>query len=301
MEDGDEIVCLRVVDKDSKISSDVSVEQGTYKTEARKLLEHIQEKNEEDKAISLVLEFAVGKVPETIQRMVCLLILPDLLYVILNSCLQIKIYAPACLIVGTRGKSLGGIQSLLPGSVSKYCLQNSPVPVVVVRPEEKREKKKRKRLADPSRQNYSSILGRSNASGSGAFEDRAPQSGGEATQNEAAAVAKAIGLNEGFDAWKGFKKEGEDDSPLTSTVNGKSDATNEAESPSPTGPLMDDSLLEDVPRSDDLRNSGISDVGQEWEEAGDEENAESKTSEGLDPVNDYTPIEAKESKVGKEK
>lgn len=74
MEDGDEIVCLRVVDKDSKISSNVSVEQGIYKTEARKLLEHIQEKNEEDKAISLVLEFAVGKVPETIQRMVGLFI-----------------------------------------------------------------------------------------------------------------------------------------------------------------------------------------------------------------------------------
>lgn len=70
VEDGDEIVCLRVVDKDSKISSNVSVEQGIYKTEARKLLEHIQDKNEEDKAISLVLEFAVGKVPETIQRMV---------------------------------------------------------------------------------------------------------------------------------------------------------------------------------------------------------------------------------------
>lgn len=70
VEDGDEIVCLRVVDKDSKLSSNVSVEQGVYKTEARKLLEHIQEKNEEDKTISLVLEFAVGKVPETIQRMV---------------------------------------------------------------------------------------------------------------------------------------------------------------------------------------------------------------------------------------
>ena len=74
VEDGDEIVCLRVVDKDSKISSNFSVEQGFYKTEARKLLEHIQEKNEEDKAISLVLEFAVGKVPETIQRMVRLFI-----------------------------------------------------------------------------------------------------------------------------------------------------------------------------------------------------------------------------------
>ena len=68
VEDGDEIVCLRVVDKDSKISSNVS--EGIYKSEARKLLEHIQGKNDEDKAISLVLEFAVGKVPETIQRMV---------------------------------------------------------------------------------------------------------------------------------------------------------------------------------------------------------------------------------------
>ncbi len=69
VEDGDEIVCLRVVDKDSKLSSNDSVEQGVYKTEARKLLEHIQEKNDEDKTISLVLEFAVGKVPDTIQRM----------------------------------------------------------------------------------------------------------------------------------------------------------------------------------------------------------------------------------------
>ena len=184
--------------------------------------------------------------------------------------------------------------------MSKYCLQNSPVPVVVVRPEEKREKKKRKRLADPSRQNYSLILDQTNASGSGAFEDPAPQSGGEATENEAAAVAKAIGLNEGFGAWKGFKNDGGDDSPFTSTENGKSDATNEAESPSPTGPLMDDSILEDVPKSDDLGSSRISDVGQEWEEAGDEESADNKAS-GLDPVNDCTPIGPKEAKVGQEK
>lgn len=269
VEDGDEIVCLRVVDKDSKISSNFSVEQGFYKTEARKLLEHIQEKNEEDKAISLVLEFAVGKVPETIQRM-------------------IKIYAPACLIVGTRGKSLGGIQGLLPGSVSKYCLQNSPVPVVVVRPEEKREKKKKKRLADPSRQNYSSILDQTIASGSGAFESLARQSGGEASENEAAAVAKAIGLNEGSGAWKGFKKDDGDGSPLIKIVSGRSDATSEAESPSPTGPLVLDDALEDVPEIDDSEMSLLSDAGQKWEEADDEEGAENKTSKEVDPIDDYT-------------
>ncbi|CAD6594290.1 MAG: hypothetical protein ASARMPREDX12_008592 [Alectoria sarmentosa] len=271
VEDGDEIVCLRVVDKDSKISSNVSVEQGIYKTEARKLLEHIQEKNEEDKAISLVLEFAVGKVPETIQRM-------------------IKIYAPACLIVGTRGKSLGGIQGLLPGSVSKYCLQNSPVPVVVVRPEEKREKKKKKRLADPSRQNYSSILDQTYV-----YESLARQSGGKASETEAAAVAKAIGLNKGFGAWKGFKKEDEDGSPLTKTLSGRSDVTSEAESPSPTGPLVDN--LDEVPEMDVLESSALNDAGQQWEEA-DDEGAESKASEEPDPINNLDPTGPEEAESG---
>lgn len=71
VEDGDEIVCLRVVDKDSKINSDASLQEGKYKVEARKLLEHIQNKNNEDeKSISVILEFAVGKVQDTIQRMV---------------------------------------------------------------------------------------------------------------------------------------------------------------------------------------------------------------------------------------
>ncbi|KAK4981355.1 hypothetical protein LTR28_003155, partial [Elasticomyces elasticus] len=70
----------------------------------------------------------------------------------------IRIYEPAILIVGTRGRSLGGFQGLLPGSVSKYCLQHSPVPVIVVRPSSKRDKKKRKRLRDPRRGGYRDIL-----------------------------------------------------------------------------------------------------------------------------------------------
>ena len=72
VEDGDEIVCLRVIDPGSKINSDASVQQGKYKAEAYKLLEQIKAKNKDDeKSINLVLEYAVGKVPETIQRMVC--------------------------------------------------------------------------------------------------------------------------------------------------------------------------------------------------------------------------------------
>ena len=186
--------------------------------------------------------------------------------------------------------------------MSKYCLQNSPVPVVVVRPEEKREKKKKKRLADPSRQNYSSILDQTNASGSGALETLARQSGGEASEHEAAAVAKAIGLNEGFAAWKGLKKDGEDGAPLTKTLSGRSAATSEAESPSPTGPLViDDSALEEVPKIDDLESPAMSDVGQEWEEADDEAGAESNALQELDTtiINDLTLSRPKEANVGK--
>lgn len=45
--------------------------------------------------------------------------------------------------------------------MSKYCLQHSPVPVIVVRPSSKREGKKKKRLRDPSRRGYRDILDKS--------------------------------------------------------------------------------------------------------------------------------------------
>lgn len=64
------------------------------------------------------------------------------------------------LIVGTKGRSLGGFAGLVNqrNSFSKWCLQYSPIPVVVVRPTEKRLKKKEKRGADPTRQDYARIL-----------------------------------------------------------------------------------------------------------------------------------------------
>jgi hypothetical protein len=56
---------------------------------------------------------------------------------------------------------LGGFQGLLPGSVSKYCLQHSPVPVIVVRPTSKRDKARSKRANDPSRLGYQEMLAKS--------------------------------------------------------------------------------------------------------------------------------------------
>jgi hypothetical protein len=74
VDDGDEVVCLRVVDKDSSIAASSSVERGKYKEEAEKLMENIMSKNHENKAINLSLEFSIGKVGKVIMRMVCTLV-----------------------------------------------------------------------------------------------------------------------------------------------------------------------------------------------------------------------------------
>lgn len=107
------------------------------------------------------------------------------------------------LIVGTRGRSLGGIQGLMNtrNSFSKYCLQYSPVPVIVVRPTEKRNKKKEKRAADATRQTYATML----AATSGKHEaDSAADSALNfetmiSADEEAHQVAKVLGLPASFD------------------------------------------------------------------------------------------------------
>jgi hypothetical protein len=71
LDDGDEIVCLRVVEKDSKIASEASIEKLKYREEAQRFLEKVMQKNVQDeKAISLVIELAVGKVQDVFKRMV---------------------------------------------------------------------------------------------------------------------------------------------------------------------------------------------------------------------------------------
>jgi hypothetical protein len=107
------------------------------------------------------------------------------------------------LIVGTRGRSLGGVQGLVSNrnSFSKWCLQYSPIPVVVVRPTEKRIKKKNKRGADPSRQDYARILKESG------IDEHETDGGSKSValersntpDGEAHAVAAALGLPATFD------------------------------------------------------------------------------------------------------
>lgn len=107
------------------------------------------------------------------------------------------------LIVGTRGRTLGGFQGLVASrnSFSKYCLQYSPVPVVVVRPDEKRQKKKDKRDTDPEKQSYRQML----QSNQGIHEaDIHTPSAWEvesklSADEEAGKVARALGLPAKFD------------------------------------------------------------------------------------------------------
>lgn len=143
-DDGDEIIALRVLDPRSRMAEEGQESEQIYRQEARKIMDEIVEKNDEDKAISIVVELSVGKVQTTIEKM-------------------IHMYQPDSLIVGTRGRALNGISSILPGSISKWCLQNSPVPVIVVRPDRKRSKAKKKRLNDPTRKSYLEILEKSSS------------------------------------------------------------------------------------------------------------------------------------------
>ncbi|KAF6832206.1 universal stress protein family [Colletotrichum plurivorum] len=180
VDDGDEIVCVRVIEKEMRYNE----KDKTYQDEAKKIMASIVERNGANRALSIVLEYAWGKLHSTFQML-------------------IQMHQPAMLIVGTRGRSLGGLQGLVNtrNSFSKYCLQYSPVPVVVVRPTEKREKKKNKRQNDSERQNYIKML---SATGGKHEADSERSSMYEVevhntADEEAHQVAKALGLPAAFD------------------------------------------------------------------------------------------------------
>lgn len=70
VDDGDEIVCVRVVEKDVRVyEADKRLED--FQREANAEVEKIKARCGESKAISIVLEYAVGKLHSTFQRLVC--------------------------------------------------------------------------------------------------------------------------------------------------------------------------------------------------------------------------------------
>ncbi|KAG1751685.1 hypothetical protein EDD22DRAFT_915357 [Suillus occidentalis] len=129
VQDGDELIVFRGVDPE-----DLEKDHELAREEARELMRQIQEKCIEydpERKLSIIVELIAGKVTTTLERLIAL-------------------YRPDSIVVGTRGQR-GMMQAWGVGSVSKYCLSNSPVPIIVVRPERKVRKVLAKRRADPKR------------------------------------------------------------------------------------------------------------------------------------------------------
>ena len=64
VDDGDEVICVRVLEKD------VRLPDKQYQDDANAVMEGILAKNGANRAISLVLEYAVGKLHATFQKLV---------------------------------------------------------------------------------------------------------------------------------------------------------------------------------------------------------------------------------------
>lgn len=64
-DDGDEIICVHVTDKDPR-----AVEEKNYKARAEAMVEKIKGKIPDNCAISVKLEYAVGKLHATFQKLV---------------------------------------------------------------------------------------------------------------------------------------------------------------------------------------------------------------------------------------
>lgn len=127
VEDGDEVVALQAVDTDAREEAEQTLNS---------LVEQIL--IQYGKKISIVLEYAIGKFQQVLDR-------------------TIEIYEPSILVVGTKGRKKVGFQGLIPGSVSQYCLQHSPIPVIVVKPHQKRAKTRAKR-ATKNKRAYMEVL-----------------------------------------------------------------------------------------------------------------------------------------------
>ena len=64
VDDGDEVICVRVLESSPRGG------EKAYQDEARRLIDAIQAKNEHNKAISIILEYSVGKLHATFQQLV---------------------------------------------------------------------------------------------------------------------------------------------------------------------------------------------------------------------------------------
>jgi hypothetical protein len=213
------------------------------------------------------------------------------------------------LIVGTRGRNLKGVHSLLPGSVSKYCVQHSPIPVIVVRPSPKREKKKKKRRADPARRSYNHLLELSEKRGSRVFNtSSSTESSALKLPDEEAAVAEALGLPATYSR---------NTSRSSLSVSDRSSLSLEDSDPTSPVPYSLDSVLMRSPLSGSFSSSEESVVDSELprrrssspippprsqspspeEDSSDESEHQDKEESATDPISEATDATAKRMSI----
>lgn len=93
--------------------------------------------------ISITVEFLTGPIKSSILRLV-------------------TIYRPESLTIGTRGKQVSALEKMLGttplGNLSKSLIWQSPVPVIIVRPEDRVKKHFSKRMNDPRRHEYFDLI-----------------------------------------------------------------------------------------------------------------------------------------------
>lgn len=64
VDDGDEIICVRVIEKDMRLS------EKSYYSDAQQVMDGIMAKNSSNRAVAFILEYAVGKLHSTFQSLV---------------------------------------------------------------------------------------------------------------------------------------------------------------------------------------------------------------------------------------
>ncbi|KAL6244437.1 hypothetical protein RBB50_008679 [Rhinocladiella similis] len=114
VDDGDEIVCVYGVEKESFLTSWPRSKRGRHRIEAEKLMETVIGHNTTEKVIKVVVEIVGGKGPLVVQSI-------------------IDLYEPSALIVAAGDGISSDVQKMLSGSVSSCCWQQPLVPVIVVR------------------------------------------------------------------------------------------------------------------------------------------------------------------------
>ncbi|PKI85627.1 hypothetical protein MVES1_000510 [Malassezia vespertilionis] len=140
VDDGDEIVAARVFEGEQDRMDPVVAQEC-----ANALLASIVDLNESatPRRISATVEFLSGPIKSSILRLA-------------------TIYRPESLTIGTRGKQVSAFEKILGttplGNLSKTLIWQSPVPVIIVRPEDRVQKHLSKRMADPRRHEYYDLV-----------------------------------------------------------------------------------------------------------------------------------------------